>query len=198
MKNTSILIPIILIVCLAALIYLFVTALQRTNEDPFTTPSIERTTLPESRYADEDNGVEDARSANIDDYFEEESSDPQPNATRNPSNRPTDGETEQPQAQPDPAPRATIVPAGDRSTTRTANRARYLVLAGSFRQKLGAEQRVATLRRLGFPNARVGYMDRKSIAVAIADESNSLTDMMAVRDRVQARNIEAMVWDKED
>ena len=199
MKNTSILIPLILIGCLGALIYLFVTALN-TTEEPYATapprtvattpattpPASSNTAAPATAptYTEEPDPADPGQSTNLDDYYVSDEDMPD-YGERAPVAPPTQDRAEE------PAPARTL------TRPTTTRRARYLVLAGSFTQLSGAEQRVRDLKAAGFPRARVGKMNGGNIAVAVADESNDLVDMQTVAQRVRAKNFEARIHDRE-
>ncbi|MEM9261130.1 MAG: SPOR domain-containing protein, partial [Bacteroidota bacterium] len=163
MKNTSILIPIILIGCLAALIYLFYAALQAT-EDGGQNGENPIVLNPNDYSGDTPDDI--GETTNLDSYFqpvpEGEKVDPRP-TTDTPAIDdevvipPSGGSTEVP-------PATTTAPTSPPPTTTTAvNEGRYLVIAGSFRQLAGAEERVKALRSAGFTDTRMEKFNRGSL-----------------------------------
>ena len=89
---------------------------------------------------------------------------------------------------------ATAAPS--RSSTRTASssQGRYMVLAGSFRQRANAETTVRRLKNLGYADAEVGITNNGAFAVAVVDRFNDINQARAlVRELGTQYQIEAMV-----
>lgn len=205
MKNTSILLPIILIGCIAAVLYLFYAALQATDDQPGNTaPPI---VLDPTDYAAETAPADLGASTNLDPYFQPVSPEDAAadsiaaanfaaegdafDAENSPSyeNRPasevqTDNNT--PPVRPDPAPNYTPTPA-------PASEGRYLVIAGSFRQVVNADERVRALRKAGFADTRLEKFNRSTYAVALAGQSDSYSEANRLAQSVRAKGFEAEV-----
>lgn len=224
MKNTSILIPIILIGCLAALGFLFYKALQTVEEDRGrgNNPIV----LNEADYADGDtptdvgattdydatnagnlstgNDAADVNNANAD------TGTGTGTGTKNDSS-PTDEEARQRQEE-----EARLTEAAERARQEEANRiktsgaasttnsnfetakepsgnGRYLVIAGSFRQRAGAQERVNALRKAGFSSTRLEKFNKGTYAVALAGQSNRYSDAERMAGKIVAAGFEAKV-----
>ena len=206
MRKTSILIPLILIACLAALGYLIYRAIEDAKVEPgdgnneivLNPDDYRQNTDPETGNRpdfnlDNDRQQTDANTPppagslgtptdrDIDDYFPETDDEPI---------RPT-GET----ASPSPA----TPPSAQSTTTRppriTGSGGRYLVLAGTFRQRANAESRVASLKAAGFSDTRVANFDRGTYAVALAGRSNSYGQATDMADRIRRAGFEAVVME---
>ena len=200
MKNTSILIPIILIACLLALAYLITRAFQ--DGDVNADGGGDRITLNPADYADEpapaDPGASTATDdARLDDYFTDADAE---EATVNDfvgdddaAPAPADG-----RVMPDrsrlsnedsrPAPSATAAP-----PSRTTATGRYLVIAGSFRQLANARERVSNLRAAGFGASAVEKFNRGAFAVALAGHSDSYGEAEKLAQRIRNAGFEARV-----
>jgi cell division septation protein DedD len=189
MKNTSIFIPLLLIGCLAALIYLFFAALRAAEED--------------------DGRQQDPIVLNEDDY-------------RNPADDPATLDTLKGEISPADTGLFTDVPAGEKEpasvpatttqntpttttppatttnptttpTTTDTQGGRYLVIAGTFSQLAGAQDRVAALRTAGFEDATVEKFNRGKYAVALAGQSDSYRTASALAERIKSRGFEVRV-----
>lgn len=203
MKNTSILIPIILIGCLAALGFLFYKALQTVEEDRGrgNNPIV----LNEADYAEEPtptdvgattdydaaaittNEEEDdilARQAAREKREEEERlAAAAERARQEEANRIKDGNTT-------PANKAN--PNFD-TATEPSGSGRYLVIAGSFRQRANAEERVTSLRKAGFNDTRMEKFNRGTYAVALAGQSDRYSEAEQLAGKIVAAGFEAKV-----
>lgn len=198
MKNTSIFIPLLLIGCLAALIYLFFAAL---------------------RAAEEDDGREQAPIVLNEDDYRDPANDPATLDTRNGEIPPADTGlfTEVPEEEKEttttPATTTTTdnapvsTPATTTTTTQTAPSAtttrpatttatqdgRYLIIAGTFSQLSGAEERVAALRAAGFNDASVEKFNRGKYAVALAGKTDTYRAASSLATRIRDRGFEVRV-----
>lgn len=83
---------------------------------------------------------------------------------------------------------------GSTSTaSRRASAGKYIVVTGSYRQRVNAERQVANLKREGFPDAEVEIFDRGTYALAVADRFNSRSDAEALARRLVSSGFEAYV-----
>lgn len=214
MKNTSILIPIILISCLLALGYLLYQALQTAENNR---PN-QQIVLNADDYADEPapsdigqstdydaasrNGeiVDDPNAADIDDNAATNGNSPSYEENQmvemTAAERQQALEDERREAQAlaeKEAQNNRIIPAPREGASSSRTSGRYLVIAGSFRQKLNAEERVEALISAGFPETRVEYFNRGTYAVALAGQNDrySIAEQMAAN--IRKAGIEAKV-----
>ncbi len=72
----------------------------------------------------------------------------------------------------------------------------YLVIAGSFRQVSNAQSRVAALREAGFSATEMSKFDRGTYAVALVSRSDDYTEAITTAGRVRAAGFEAKVYRK--
>jgi cell division protein FtsN len=70
---------------------------------------------------------------------------------------------------------------------------RYLVIAGSFRQRMGAEQRVSRLKKAGFSESTVEKFNRGTYAVALAGQSDRFSEAKNLADKIIKAGFEAQV-----
>lgn len=195
MKNTSIFIPLLLIACLAALIYLAFAALRAAEEnDPggpaqITLNAEDYQPAPTGTDADATLGSDDLTTDAGGDYLEEV---PVEERTEEEAEDFTDTSGSG-SAQTTPAtgrPQATTTTTT--TPTATAN-GRYLVIAGSFRQDSGARERVAALRAAGFAETRMERFNRGTYAVALAGQYNRYSSAQALADEIAQRGFEVRV-----
>ncbi len=98
------------------------------------------------------------------------------------------GTAAEPVTEPTPAPAARATDYSD---------GRYMVLAGSFRQKSGAEDRARTLRQAGFANARTEIFNGGAFAVVLVDRFSSLSAANKLSGQVKAKGYDAFVKEQE-
>jgi cell division septation protein DedD len=207
MKNTSILIPIILIGCLAALGFLFYKALQTVEEDRGRGNN--SIVLNEADYAAEptptdlgattdydaaeatadttDEGAKDGILARQEARERREEEDRLAEAAaraRREEDDRIDSDT--------PATTSTASPGFD-TATEPSGSGRYLVIAGSFRQSANAAQRVTALRRAGFTDTRMEKFNKGTFAVALAGQSDRFSEAERLAGKLIAAGFEAKV-----
>lgn len=215
MKNTSILIPIILIGCLTALGFLFYKALQTVEADnPRGNNTI---VLNEGDYSNdptpEDIGMTtdyDAAAANTPATTDEPVAIT-PEETPNALTEMTEAEKRAAEAE-ELAEAARLAreeeargaeqfanqnKANDTTTPNTAGEpngtGRYLVIAGSFRQQLNAKERATKLKQAGFSETTVEKFNRGTYAVALAGQSNRYSVAKDLADKIVKAGFEAQV-----
>ncbi|WP_020566960.1 SPOR domain-containing protein [Neolewinella persica] len=208
MKNTSILIPIILISCLLALGFLFYKALQTVEQDNLrgNNPIV----LNEADYADEPTPTDIGATTDYDAAAQSETPvEPTSTTPTNALDEMTDAEKRaaeleelQEAARKARAAEARAAAEADEDEidTTTPNTVgepngtgRYLVIAGSFRQRAGAEQRVARLKKAGFNDSSVEKFNRGTYAVALAGQSNRFSEAKQLADKIVKAGFEAQV-----
>lgn len=210
MKKTSILIPIILISCLLALGFLFYKAMQTMPEDePRSSRPI---VLNQEDYnngtaeeAPTDIGESAAYDASANDGFRELTP-----AEREEARRQSRLEEEREAAAEKEARErearldAEAAAAAREERERKSREARstdnpsgqYLVIAGSFRQKSNAEQRVTRLRNAGFTDTRLEKFNRGTFAVALAGQTDRFSAAERLAQRIVGAGFEAKVMRK--
>ncbi len=193
MKNTSIFIPLLLIGCLAALIYLFFAALRAAeeggnqNQDPIVLNEEDyREPPPAADTVALDTAMDTAPGS---DFLaevpeSEKVMDSDPATPANTEDLP--GGT--PEASPATAPDQVATPVSARGSS-----GRYLVIAGTFTQMAGAKDRAAALRAAGFSDTTVEKFNRGKYAVALAGQSDSYRTAAALAERIKDRGFEVRV-----
>lgn len=190
MKNTSIFIPLLLIGCLAALIYLAFAALRAAEEN--NPDGSDKITLNAEDYQDADatttldpnQPTTDATGNELEDVSQDNDEDD----TRSYSSPVSDsGGTSTTSTVATPTRPATT------TTPTTTTNGRYLVIAGSFRQDSGARERVAALRAAGFNSARLERFNRGTYAVALAGQYDRYRNAKTLADQVANRGFEVRV-----
>ncbi len=74
-----------------------------------------------------------------------------------------------------------------------ASAAAYMVFAGTFKQKMNAEKRMAQLKKSGYENATIEIFDRGRYAVVIADRFDNMQDAEALKEKLQTDGINAVI-----
>jgi hypothetical protein len=205
MKNTSILIPIILIGCLAALGFLFYKALQTVEQDNLRGNNT--IVLNEADYADEPAPTDIGTTTDYDAAAPPET--PTTPAATNALDEMTDEEKRAAELEEleeaarkarEAEARAAEAEDEDETDTTTPNTVgepngtgRYLVIAGSFRQRVGAEQRVSGLKKAGFKESTVQKFNRGTYAVALAGQSDRFSEAKKLADDIIKAGFEAQV-----
>ena len=75
------------------------------------------------------------------------------------------------------------------------NSGKYLVIAGSFSKKIGAERRVKELKSEGFNNARVGKLNA-AYAIALVDQFDSKSKAQELMQEVKNKGFEVRLHEK--
>ena len=209
MKNTSIFIPLLLIVCLGALIYLFFAALQAAEDDH--RGDADRIVLNAEDYRDPDPATdvtlnnaertdEDEPSANTTtdngDYLAEVPASEK--TVTEPVAPPATNTDETRSAGSGNTATATTAPStstdgGSDARPASVPNGRYLVIAGTFRQQTGANERVDALRIAGFTDARTERFNRGTYAVALAGQFDRYRDAERYAAQVADRGFEVRV-----
>ncbi len=97
-----------------------------------------------------------------------------------------------------PAPEATPKGAtsgstSSASTATVSSEGKYMVLAGSFKQRANAETQVANLRKKGFANAEVSLFNRSAYAVVLVDRFDNYSDAKQLVADLKAKGVDALV-----
>ena len=169
MKKTSILIPVILVICLIALALLVSKAIANSEQSQTDIEdNIISMELPKDQTEDSDS-INDGQ----------EDSDGSQN---------TQGQRFQ-----------DLVPATDADRDVTSNdggSGKFLVIAGTFRQEINARTRVRNLRDAGFTDTSLQKFDRGTFAVALVSHSPTYDDAIALSERVREAGFEVKVYRK--
>ena len=204
MKNTSILIPIILISCLGALGYLFYEAMQTVEGDrPRTSTPI---VLNQDDYSDDDIPADIGKSTEYDTSTNDGFRELTP-AEREEAHRQSKLDEDREAADAEAARKREAQLSSDAAeaarkererkaqaanSTSTGN-GRYLIIAGSFRQKVNAQQRIKDLRTAGFKDTRLEKFNRGTFAVALAGQTDRFSSAEQLAAKIVGAGFEAKV-----
>ena len=83
------------------------------------------------------------------------------------------------------------------TSTQSIASGNYLVVAGTYRQKINAENQVRKLKRAGFDESRVASFNRGAYAVALVGSHDSRSDAIAQVDQLKDKGFSAFVKTKE-
>ena len=81
-------------------------------------------------------------------------------------------------------------------TADIAGEGRYFVIAGTFRQEINARTRVRDLRQAGFGDTEMSKFDRGTYAVALVSRSEDYGEASELAERVRTAGFEAKVYRK--
>lgn len=213
MSKLDILTIAIVIVCLAALGYLVYKIVNLVNppEEPTTSiqDSYEDTaSTDENTYQDWDTEVDTAEGdVDLDDeqvpnYGNTDTDENAPGASS--SNTTTDemddettGVAEESATNTTSKGSTATTPAPvTNNSSSAASSGRYMVLAGSYRQRVNADNQVARLRKMGYNNAEVSLFDRGSYAVVLVDRFSTYGDAKRLVNELASKGIDALVDEK--
>ncbi|MEL7221236.1 MAG: SPOR domain-containing protein [Bacteroidota bacterium] len=82
------------------------------------------------------------------------------------------------------------------TSSRSTSSGKYMVLAGTFRQRSNADNHAARLRKLGYSNTEVQLFDRGSYAVVLVDRFSSLSQAKSLVGDLAKDGIDALVSTK--
>ena len=72
----------------------------------------------------------------------------------------------------------------------------YLVLAGTYKEKVNAEIQVRKLQKMGYDNAEVKSFNRGAYAVALVDRFDNFSEAAALRNKLADKGIDVFVKKK--
>lgn len=180
----------IVALCIAALIYLvyrYVNLPHSPENVQPTTALVEKDTSQSSTEEIKGFPAEDT-SENV---------QPGPGAVVEP--KPTTKENTPPKSEPvkpkpDPVPQVES-PAVNNSSDATATSAsgRYMVIAGSFEQKSGAQKQLQKIKKLGYNHARVELFNRGTYAVVLVDRFDQASDAKNLVNALKKQGFDAMM-----
>lgn len=70
---------------------------------------------------------------------------------------------------------------------------KYMVLAGSFSKKAGAEAQVKSLKKLGYDNAKLEIFDRGKFAVVVVDRFDNMADAERLVKKLNGDSVKSYV-----
>ena len=212
MSKLDVLTIAIVIVCLAALGYLVYKIVNLVNppEEPTTSiqDSYEDTAgTEESTYQDWDSEVDTAEGdvdlddEQVDTYTDTDENIPgaaSDNATTDEMDNETTGLAENGSSSSTSTGSTATTPAPPavNNSSSAGNSGRYMVLAGSYRQRVNADNQVARLRKMGYNNAEVSLFDRGSFAVVLVDRFSTYGDAKRLVNELAAKGVDAIVDEK--
>lgn len=212
MSKLDLLTIAIVIVCLAALGYLVykIVNLMNPPEAPITSieDSYNADTTDEQTYTDWEDEVNDADSDLDDDEAGTNIADDAENtstAAGNYDNNELDNDSEG-LKESETITSSAGSGSGDTGTTtssyndtssRSTSSGKYMVVAGSFRQRANADSHAARIRKLGYSSTEVRIFDRGSFAVVLVDRFSSLSQAKSLVGDLAKDGIEAIVSTKE-
>ncbi|MEL6391539.1 MAG: SPOR domain-containing protein [Bacteroidota bacterium] len=211
------LLPVILIACLIALAYFLTKAVQASQNSDKPEPAPIQ--LDQSDYGQANNGAsantdtsldgEESGSADTDegdqqDYFQAGESDDESPTTNDyrvstgSSYTPTDDETDNASGDRSASSGSSYSQSSSGSGGGTASRAApragdYLVVAGSYRERVNADAQMRRLHRAGFPDASVEIFDRGTYALVVVDQYSAYSQAKSRRDQLRAVGFDAYI-----
>ncbi len=212
MSKLDILTIAIVIVCLAALGYLVYKIVNLVNppEEPTTSiqDSYEDTASTDGEaYKDWDNEVDtaggdlDLDDEQVTNYTNTDTDENAPSAAS--GNKPADemdngttGVAEKGSKTTSSGSTATTPAPAANNASSTSSSGNYMVLAGSYRQRVNADNQVARLRKMGYNNAQVSLFDRGSFAVVLVDRFNNYGDAKRLVNELTSKGVDAIVDEK--
>lgn len=215
MSKLDVLTIAIVIVCLAALGYLVYKIVDLVNPPEDTTTSIQDSyaaDTPEDTYTDWDNEADTAGDdADLDDdQVDSYANSDQATTTGDGNNTYADEEmddefTGSAEAE-NLRQEEEVAPSQSTSTTSTApatntatasnSSGRYMVIAGTYRQRSNADQQVARLRKMGYDKAEVSLFDNGTYALALVDRFGSYGDAKRLVNELKGKGIDALIDEK--
>lgn len=79
------------------------------------------------------------------------------------------------------------------SESASAASGRYMVIAGSFEQKSGAQKRLQQIKKLGYNNVQIGFFNRGTYAVVVVDRFDQSSDAQALVKTLKGKGFDAMI-----
>lgn len=179
----------IVALCIAALIYL----VYRYVNLPHSAETVQ----PTSEVVEKD--TTQSSTTDLNGFPAEDSSDnvqPGPSAVVEPSQTPKENTPAKKEpVKPNPAPVQPVTPPVDNPISESASAAsgRYMVIAGSFEQKSGAQNQLQKIKKLGYNNARVELFNRGAYAVVLVDRFDQASDAQALVNKLKSKGFDAMM-----
>jgi hypothetical protein len=211
MSKLDLLTIAIVIVCLAALGYLVYKIVNLMNPPEAPTTSIEDSydakAVDEGTYTDWDDEVNNADSdVDLDDdeagtSIADDAENTTTDAGSTFDNDEMDNDSEG-LAESETVTSSAGSGSGDSGTTASSygttssSSGKYMVVAGSFRQRNNADSHAARLRKLGYSNTEVRIFDRGSFAVVLVDRFSSLSQAKRLVSDLAEDGVDAIVSTK--
>ena len=86
--------------------------------------------------------------------------------------------------------------AEDEAPTSYSSSGQYMVIAGSYRQRVNADNQVSRLRSMGYNSAEVRLFDRGSYALVVVDRFSSKSEASSLVSQLGTKGVEAFVQRK--
>lgn len=181
----------IVALCIAALIYLVYRYVNLPNNPEAARPTTEAV----------EKDTTSSTITNLEGFPAEDSSDtalPGPGAEADPapkteSNNPPKTENIKPITTPvKPVEPPVEKPSSRESAVATAS-GQYMVIAGSFEQKSGAQKQLQKIKKLGYNNARVELFNRGTYAVVLVDRFDEAAAAKALVNTLKKQGFDAMM-----
>ena len=83
--------------------------------------------------------------------------------------------------------------ASDTAESTQFSEGKYMVLAGSFSKKAGAEAQVKSLKKLGYNNAKLEIFDRGKFAVVVVDRFDNMADAERLVKKLNGDSVKSYV-----
>ncbi|MEM8583535.1 MAG: SPOR domain-containing protein [Bacteroidota bacterium] len=80
-----------------------------------------------------------------------------------------------------------------RSNTAYRSQGDYLVVAGSYRERINADVQMRKLHRAGFPYAEVEIFDRGTYALVVVNTFDGYNDAVVLKNQLKAKGFDAYV-----
>lgn len=79
------------------------------------------------------------------------------------------------------------------NTPRSTSTGKYMVIAGSYRQRTNADNQAAKLRGMGYNNTEVTLFDRGTFAVVLVDRFSSYGDAKRLVNELTGKGVDAII-----
>ena len=79
------------------------------------------------------------------------------------------------------------------STPQNTSTGRYMVIAGSYRQRTNADNQATKLRNMGYSNTRVELFDRGTHAVVLVNRFSSYSDAKRLVNELTGKGVDAVI-----
>lgn len=178
----------IVALCIVALIYLVYRYVNLPHSDENVQPTseiVEKDTTQSS-------------SPDLNGFPAEDSSEnvqPGPSAVAEPSQTPKENTPAKAEpVKPNPAPEQPVAPSVNTTSESAASASgRYMVIAGSFEQKSGAQKQLQKIKKLGYSHAQVELFNRGAYAVVLVDRFDQASDAKKLVTTLKSQGFDAMM-----
>lgn len=193
----------IVIVCLAALGYLVYKIVNLMNPPEVEQTAIQDSYSPsdpaedEATYTDwDDEASSTANEVDLEDNDDSAAQEHEATAETTTENTKEEAVAEEKPSQSikDDTPQKSASTYDSSNNTRiSTSSGKYMILAGSYRQRNNADNQVAKLKKMGYSDTRVELFDKGSFAVVLVDRTNSYTTAQNLVAELKGKGIDAMI-----